>query len=126
MARVDFRAVQELLADDLDSGVITALIDDAHGWISRHLSGRGHGEATLTSIEKYLAAHLCVIATEGGAGQLVASARGDVSEKYAARSDASDATSHLRAAAAFDHTGIIRQLWMNGKRAGGYVGRGYA
>lgn len=125
MARVEYPEVRQLLADDLEPGVIPALIDDAHGWIGAHLTGKGLGEATLALIEKYLAAHLAILASEGGEGQLVASARADMSDKYADRSQAGDATSFLRTAAAYDRSGTVRELWLGGRRAKGRVGRGY-
>jgi hypothetical protein len=108
----------------LDATVIDALIVDASAWVTAHVTG---SEATLTSIEKYLTAHLATLTAEGTDGQLVASQRGDVSERYAERKgDTNGATSYIRIAASFDRTGVVAEYWLGKRRVLFKVGTGYA
>lgn len=126
MARVEAEEVQQIVGDEVDTEVVDALIEDASAWVDAHLVGVGLGEAALTSIEKYLAAHLTALVAEGGEGQLIASARADISERYAERSREHGETSFIQAAAAFDRTGFVREHWIGGKRVQFRVGDGYA
>lgn len=123
--RVGPSDVQVLLAEEVDPAVLTALITDASAWVDAHLVGKGLSATILTAVEKYLAAHLGVLTLEGGEGQLVASERADISEKYAERNQNVGATSHLLSAAAFDRTGLVREHWAGGKRVQFRVGSGF-
>lgn len=121
--RISYADITAVLETDLERNVVTALIEDASAWVTEHLDGL-LAEATLLSVEKYLAAHLVVMAGEGGEGAMTQSTRGDVSERYAERKD--DVSTYLRIAASFDSTGKVREDWMGGKRVTFRVGSGYA
>lgn len=124
--RNSYTDVQEVTQSTLDSSVITALIADASAWVDAYLVGKGLSEEALTAIEKYIAAHLVVQASEGASGQLIQAQREGVAERYAEKqADTSGASPYLRTAAAFDPTHTVREYWLDGKRMKAYVGSGY-
>lgn len=121
--RVDYSDVQAVLSTDVEKNVITALIEDAEAWVDAHLDGK-LADATLKSVQKYLAAHMVLLVNEGGDGQLTQSTRSDITDRYAERKG--NETSYLRTAAALDSTGTVREHWLGGKRVMFKVGAGYA
>ena len=124
MARVDINDVLEVLDTEIGVGMLAPLIQDASAWVDQFLSNR-LSETTLTAIEKYLAAHMAIVAEDGPTGPLTSAKRADISETYAQRGEAGG-TNYLRIAAAYDSTGILAEHWLGKRRARGRVGVGYA
>ncbi len=60
-ARVTAADVQEILDTTLEASVINAFINTAHTFIEANLGSANLGEAMLTEIEKWLAAHFLSI-----------------------------------------------------------------
>jgi ribosome modulation factor len=124
--RTSYSEVTAILDTDLTSDRVEALITDASAWVDEHLVGVGIADTMLAVIEKNIAAHLCVLAGEGGDGQVVQAQRADISERYAQRGDKDGgATSYIKTAAAYDKTGRVREHWLGGKRVMFRVGDGY-
>lgn len=109
---------------DLDHAGVEPFIADASVWVDNYLEGECPGLATskLAIVERYLAAHLATLATEGP--ELVQAARADISERYAALKDG-QATRYIATAAAFEPCGIVAEHWMGGRRMKARIGEGY-
>lgn len=127
MARVDPSELELVLPDvDLDGDALAALIDDASAWVDAHLVGRGLSDETLESVEKYLAAHLAVQASNGAGGQIVQEQVDDTSQRRQGSTDAAGVSSYLRIAASFDRTGRVAHYWMGKPLLRYRVGSGFA
>lgn len=126
MARVEPSDVELVIPDvDADSDTLQAMIDDASAWIDSNLAGR-LSDDTLTSIEKYLAAHLVVQATNGAGGQVVQEQVDDTSERRQRTTDDKGVSYYLRIAASFDSTGRVAHYWMGTPLLRYRVGKGFA
>lgn len=60
-ARITAADVQEIFDTAAEAGVINAFINTAHTFIEANMSGSNLGDAILTEIEKYLAAHFLAL-----------------------------------------------------------------
>lgn len=124
MARVEVSEVEAILSETIDADKISLAIDTATLWIDENLVGNcsALGTSELRFIELYLSAHLAVYTEEGG--DLIQSARADVSERYA-EVGKGHATRYITTAAAFDPCGIVAERWMDKKRVRFKVGTTY-
>lgn len=100
MARTTEAAVRLIIDTDVETAQVEAFIDDASGWVDDHLVGLDLSDATLTRIEKYLAAHLITLRDP----RVRQSRVGDVSETLQRDTQV---TEYLRTAAAMDDTGTV-------------------
>lgn len=56
--------VKQIIETDLSEGIVNAFIGDANLFVTNHLSDSELNEATLTSIEKWISAHLIAATRE--------------------------------------------------------------
>jgi hypothetical protein len=122
--RVEVAEVQEILGITVDATKIQGFITDASLWVDNYLVGKCAALPAdkLPVIEKYIAAHLYTLGNEAATGQLVASTRRGVSERYAERTGSeASLTPYIRIAAFYDPCGII----LNIRRPKWRVGTGY-
>lgn len=111
--------VQDLLDTDLTTAEISPFLTAAQRFVTDNLESEGIANATLTEIEKYLAAFLVTSKDP----TLVSASVGDASETYQRSSDAQD---HLRVAAALDPTGQVKARFMDGSNTVSFrVSEGY-
>jgi len=61
MARTSIADVKNIFDTSLSDPVLQAFIDDANGLVAQYLSGKGVSSSLLTTIEKYIAAHLASV-----------------------------------------------------------------
>jgi hypothetical protein len=64
MARTTATAVKKIIDTDLTDGIVEAYIDDASALVDQQLTNEGLGSTLLTSIEKWLAAHMIATSRE--------------------------------------------------------------
>jgi len=105
VARTDETSVSTVLDTSLTTDQIEAFIDDASLWVDRHLVGEGLTSDELTTIEKYLTCHFITLRDP----RLKSAQLDDVAEVY--QRDLY-VTEYLKAAAALDSTGKVREHFM--------------
>jgi len=106
--RTNGAAVKAILDTDLTaSEVEDAFIPDASGWIDDNLTGKGIGSGTLTTIEKYLAAHFVTARDPRTTEEKL----GDARERLQRDTKVSE---YLKIAAGLDPTGTVEDQFMPG------------
>jgi len=121
MARTDETLVATVIETSLTSEQINAFIDSASLWVDGNLVGRGLSASLLAEIEKYLACHLITLRDP----RLSSTKVSDVAETYQRDTQI---TEYLKAAAALDPTGRVREDFMtpaNTRRFSALAGTGY-
>jgi len=114
VARTDETSVSTVLDTSLTTDQIEAFIDDASLWVDQHLVGEGLTNDELTAIEKYLACHFITMRDP----RLKSAQLGDVAEVY--QRDLY-VTEYLKAAAALDQTGKVREYFMAPKNTRRFI-----
>lgn len=132
--RVRLDTMQTMLGAETSSACgdvrLQIAIDDANAWIDNNLIPKcpplqpgGAQEEKLPIIERYLAAHFAVIATEGL--ELQSARRQDIQETYASLPEG-QTTRWIALAAAFDPCGVIEDEFTDRRKAHYRVGKGYS
>lgn len=109
MARATKEQVRLISPTELDDAALDALLDDAHTWVEMNLTDQceQQSEASLTAVEKYLAAHYAQqqepLVTREKIGPLETS--------FAIPSEGS--ANYAQLAASFDPCGIVLDSFVN-------------
>jgi hypothetical protein len=117
--RTTATAVGLILQHELTSDQINAFIADASLWVDNNLVGEGLSTATLTAIEKYLAAGFAT----ARAAQLLSAKRLETTETFQRDKEASE---YFKLAATLDPTGTVAGEFLPRRVRGIFrVGAGY-
>lgn len=118
MARTTEAAVKLIVETSLGTTAIEALIDDASLFVDENLLGQGLSASLLTSIEKYLAAHLVTVRDP----LLHSRRRDDITDTFLR-----DQNPYLKYAIQLDPTGAIEEAFAAEDKPSfsAYVGAGY-
>lgn len=111
--------VQDIMETSLNVSEIQPFLAAAQRFVADELENEGVSDATLTEIEKYMAAGIAASARDPGVTQ---ESVGDVSVTYQRSEDHQE---HMKVAAALDPTGKVEARFLSGSEVSFRVGAGY-